>query len=1164
MRRQAMAAILLLGLGSALEAQAPPEGKVISAQGTVEYRPVKVQAWAPAKILQALFVQDRVHTLALSRAAILFQDETQVRLGANAELMVRSLKDRAGGSSVMDLVQGEGWFRTKNPASDLHVSTPGATAAIRGTEINLRVTSPDETVLTVVEGSVEFSNDQGTITVNSGEEAVARKGQPPTKRLLLNPEDAVQWVIYYPLSVSWHDLLAEPMSEASRSAFAVLKNGDAKAALAAFLPLARVDVWGRIGASMAYLDLGDFDNASKVLGAPVTGALEAERLSQQAAVSLSTGDVQAASAALAAAKAAAPDSLRAATLASTVELARNNQGQANELSQGALSAHPDSVSANVAAGEAAQSLFDLPQALRDYDAAIRIDPEDVRARVDRARVLFGIGKADEAARDAEQAALVAPRDPQVRSLRGFILISRGEMTAARAEFEAAAEADPSFGEPHLGLGLLAFKQGKADDGLWELLIATLLDPKIALFQSYLGKAYFQLLRFNEGLAALDSAARLDPRDPTPHLYKSYLLRDLYRNGDALEELNTAIALNDNRAVYRGRLLLDQDRATKNLSLAQTYSDMGLQARGVSEGLNSLDTDFTNASAHLFLSDLYGDLPDRLQAQGSELLLFIIFSPVNQNSFASYNEYTSLFEQPRFSLSGFLDGAYPAYGDRSYPSYYSYADVSTRGGNDSWTHVSLLHFQYQAGARPGQPDLVGMGDIIAKASLGPSSNAFLHVTARIDDTGSPEGTIALLQDPTGNYAVNVQTWNVSVDPNVTNEELLVDVAAGVRHDWSIGFPLMAVVQYEYVNFVTLTPDFVELGTGLPWNDTVRFYLNQADAELQQVLRPGDRFQVLAGADAFYSSVNLREWRFNPTTGAPENFLGILYNPAVTNSYQQGAHGWLWAELQALPFLHVSAAAFYQSDQGTNMVTPSQAYNYNQFYPAVGLTFDLGPAAVIRAAAFQFRTTRLFPQTVYPCSMAGFLLDRNEEIYTLRTEAHVSLDDMFGPLFLSNHLYFRQSEYPPLSSSLLTKAQTIGFSTDANWLISKNFGAAVNNQLTASAAAGNYFSPVVKTLFTVYTDQLDASVTFTSSTGLSVTIANELIYQAFVKSIFPATTGSTVDLLNARIHYELPGKHGHLELSVTNLLNQTFTLFTEGLETLDIHPYLRMTFEFRWKL
>ena len=116
-------------------------------QGRVEHAAAsRSDAWSPATLKQSLFVDDRVRTLVASRAAILFIDETQVRLNAGATLTVQAVKKASGAPTSLDLLSGEGWFRTKNPASGLTIKTPAATAAIRGTEINLQVSSDGESI----------------------------------------------------------------------------------------------------------------------------------------------------------------------------------------------------------------------------------------------------------------------------------------------------------------------------------------------------------------------------------------------------------------------------------------------------------------------------------------------------------------------------------------------------------------------------------------------------------------------------------------------------------------------------------------------------------------------------------------------------------------------------------------------------------------------------------------------------------------------------------------------------------------------------------------------------------------------------------------------------------------------------------------------------------
>ena len=58
-----------------------------------------------------------MRTLASSRAAILFVDETQVRLNAGAVLTVQAVKRGSGAPTALDLVRGEGWFRARTPAA---------------------------------------------------------------------------------------------------------------------------------------------------------------------------------------------------------------------------------------------------------------------------------------------------------------------------------------------------------------------------------------------------------------------------------------------------------------------------------------------------------------------------------------------------------------------------------------------------------------------------------------------------------------------------------------------------------------------------------------------------------------------------------------------------------------------------------------------------------------------------------------------------------------------------------------------------------------------------------------------------------------------------------------------------------------------------------------
>src|SRR5207245_10744500 len=68
----------------------------------------------------------------------------------------------------------------------------------------------------------------------------------------------------------------------------------------------------------------------------------------------------------------------------------------------------------------------------------------------------------------------------------------------------------------------------------------------------LGKAYFEEKRTTLDEREYAVAKDLDPRDPTPWFYDAIQKQTTNRPVEALHDLQKAIDLNDNRAVYRSR------------------------------------------------------------------------------------------------------------------------------------------------------------------------------------------------------------------------------------------------------------------------------------------------------------------------------------------------------------------------------------------------------------------------------------------------------------------------------------------------------------------------------------------------------------------------------------------------------------------------------------
>jgi len=122
----------------------------------------------------------------------------------------------------------------------------------------------------------------------------------------------------------------------------------------------------------------------------------------------------------------------------------------------------------------------------------------------------------------------------------------------------------------------------------------------------------------------------DPNDPTPWFYDAIQKQTQNRPIEALRDIQKSIELNDNRAVYRSRLLLDQDEAARGSSLARIYDNLGFEKRALMKTAKSLSIDPSNHSAHRFLSDVYVNIPRHEIARVSELLQAQLLQPINVN------------------------------------------------------------------------------------------------------------------------------------------------------------------------------------------------------------------------------------------------------------------------------------------------------------------------------------------------------------------------------------------------------------------------------------------------------------------------------------------------------------------------------------------------------
>ncbi|MBM4289385.1 MAG: tetratricopeptide repeat protein, partial [Deltaproteobacteria bacterium] len=731
--------LVLISLLGQLPAAAAPEpaGQIINLFGQVSLKQSGTEQWRGAQVNQILMAGDVIRTGPASGAAILCVDESQIRLNENTSLELR----RAAPSprlrlaevvpaavsqtveSLYGVSQGEIWLRNKNDKFRFELETPAATAAIRGTEFNLRVGLDGLSVITLLEGRLQFANPYGELILEAGEEGLARPGQAPTKRVVVNPADAVQWSLFYPGMFSYRDITLNPqampgasplllgavedynngrLQEARQAAEAVRqREPDNPAALTLlgwislqdqapqeareyFQRVRPENDFSQVGLALARYRLGDLSGALAVMQ-PATQTRPASPLllTMQGYFSLLAGRPQEAQRLMEAAMAGAPDFVLPRSFLVQIFIVQNRKAEARRLAEQLIAAAPRSPQAHLAMGLVQIAFFDLPAAIRSFQTAVSLDPRFLEAHIYLAKIWLGSDYLDRARKVVEVAQQLAPEEGEVLSMAGFVRLAYRDFDGARRLFQRAVEVNPRLGEPHLGLGIVAFRYRQMEQGLSSMLIATLLEPRVSLFQSALGKALYQVRAFDKALDVYDYAKTLDPRDPTPYLYRGIALTDLNRPGEAVQEINRSIELNDNRAVYRTRLALDRDLSVRNFNLAKSYAQLGLYDWAYRKAVTSVQKDPTNASGYLFLSSAFAASRNRLGSGLSALLLYKLLSPANENTFSQFLvgqstiDYTPMFEMP-------------------------YARVLTQGSIGTWTNRKAItdNFIEAYGGRPG--------------------------------------------------------------------------------------------------------------------------------------------------------------------------------------------------------------------------------------------------------------------------------------------------------------------------------------------------------------------------------------------------------------------------------------------------------------------------------
>jgi lipoprotein NlpI len=671
---------------------------------------------------------DAIRTRKDSRAAIRLGNEGVIRMEQLSTLRIpEQVSPRK--RFLINLLKGAAYFFHRERPVQTDFETPLVSGAIRGTEFNLAVAENGRTVISLIDGEVDLNNAQGQLSLRTGEEAVVEPASPPRKSSMLNATNIIQWCLYYPAVL---DLAEIPFSDSERQA---------------------------LRDSIAAYGSGNLPSALALYPATRQPNGDAERV-YRAQLQLAAGLVTEAEQAMNPVQ--QPD---ARVLAEALRLLIAGV----KFQQRAISPEPRTTSGLLAQSYYEQSRSRLDQALLLARAAVQRDEKFGYGWARVAELEFSFGRTPQANQAIQRALSVSPQNAQAFATKGFILAAQGKFAAAQEEFDRAISLDAALANAWLGRGLSRFRIGQAREGREDLLVAAALEPNRAVLRSYLGKAYDATGQDELAAKEFGLAKRFDPNDPTAWLYSALLNQRRNRINEAIDDLEHSVELNNNRQVYRSRLLLDQDRAARGANLANIYADAGFTDPAFREAARSANWDYADFSSHLFLANSYNQLRDpkqinlRYEAPWlDEYLVANLLAPIEAGTLSptvSEQEYGRLFERNRIGLVSSTE--YQSRGD--------WAEAAAQYGiYNNLAYSADVFYRSQNGFRPNN-DLDQLTvSLQLKARVAPSDSAYFQAVYYSAESGD----LRQYYDQT--------SANPGLRIKETQEPLLI---GGWHHEWN---------------------------------------------------------------------------------------------------------------------------------------------------------------------------------------------------------------------------------------------------------------------------------------------------------------------------------------------------------------------------------------------
>ncbi len=809
----------------------------------------------------------------------------------------------------------------------------------------------------------------------------------------------------------------------------------------------------------------------------------------------------------------------ALALQSIIAIAGNKKADALSFAEQAVKTDSSSAAAHLAHSYALQASFDLSAAKAAVQQAVKEDASHAMAWARLAELHLSLAELDEGMAAAKRAVELQPSYARTQTILGFAHLLQYETAQAKQAFKRSIELDSSDPLARLGNGLATIREGDLQQGRREIEIAASLDTNNAQVRSYLGKAYLEEKRNKLAADQFALAKQMDPKDPTPWFYDA-----VRKQGDndpigALQDLEKSRALNDNRAVFRSKQLLDQDAAIRSTSVARIYNTLGAEQRALQNAWSSLSSDPANASAHRFLADSYARLPRHKIAQVSELLQSQLLQPLNANpvqpqlaerslgipdgneTVNSFGEYNPLFTQEGVNVqTNLLVGSRDTLAE----------DLAVSGIHGSFAY-SLGQFHYETDGFRDNNDLKqDLYNVFIQSAISPATDIqaeYRHVESEF-----------------GDLDLKVDRDNFSTTENNDRSSKLARI--GVHHKLSANKEMLVSLVHKDLEFQKTATTTRQLNIGGPvLVDELRDSETRLDSTARymelQALNKTPKSSYIFGLGYFDEDQQV-------VTSEVITLAGFMFPPSapiITDVDARYANAYLYANRKLARDMMLTLGASYDD-------LSSSSYDSDEINPKLGVIWTGEHGTSLRAAYFEGVTRPInAEQTIEPTQVAGFNQFFDDTPGSATRRYGVGIDQAWGnKVSAGMEVSWRQLESP--FGSIIEKRDEKLHRAYMTWIPAEKF--LLNAEYFYEVQEGQLTFPDK-----MVTHIAPISMRYFWSGGNFVGLTGTYIDQRVNHSATSVAGSDEFWLADMSIGVRLPKRQGIFQLDVKNLFNKSFS-------------------------